>query len=96
MLMPTAVHTLSTSSQHLLLVWGFAGGLGLGVLDACVITEQLGYACTGIQIAIEAGNGLAVRFGFHLSPMKSYTYCLKNELLVHSSDTKEIFQKDKD
>ncbi|XP_071493825.1 medium-chain specific acyl-CoA dehydrogenase, mitochondrial-like [Diadema antillarum] len=30
------------------------GGLGLGILDTCVITEELAYGCTGIQTAIEA------------------------------------------
>eukprot|EP00163_Fabomonas_tropica_P003036 TRINITY_DN12515_c0_g1_i1.p1 TRINITY_DN12515_c0_g1~~TRINITY_DN12515_c0_g1_i1.p1 ORF type:complete len:359 (-),score=114.86 TRINITY_DN12515_c0_g1_i1:145-1221(-) len=35
-----------------------AGGLGLGALDGCVITEELAYGCTGIQTAMEA-NGLA-------------------------------------
>jgi len=34
------------------------GGLGLGVLDSAIITEELAYGCTGIQTAIEA-NGLA-------------------------------------
>ncbi|KAL9989523.1 hypothetical protein ACROYT_G004084 [Oculina patagonica] len=34
------------------------GGPGLGVLDGCVITEELAYGCTGIQVAIE-GNSLA-------------------------------------
>ncbi|KAI9291359.1 acyl-CoA dehydrogenase [Neoconidiobolus thromboides FSU 785] len=34
------------------------GGLGLGVLDGCIITEELAFGCTGIQTAIEA-NGLA-------------------------------------
>ncbi|KAI9136831.1 acyl-CoA dehydrogenase/oxidase [Paraphysoderma sedebokerense] len=34
------------------------GGLGLGVLDSSLITEELAYGCTGIQTAIEA-NGLA-------------------------------------
>ena len=37
----------------------FKGGLGLGTTEACVITEEIAYACTGIQTAIE-GNGLAV------------------------------------
>ena len=36
-----------------------AGGAGLGVLDGCVVTEELAYGCTGIQTAIEA-NSLAV------------------------------------
>ncbi|KNE64827.1 medium-chain specific acyl-CoA dehydrogenase, mitochondrial [Allomyces macrogynus ATCC 38327] len=34
------------------------GGLGLGVLDGAIITEELAFGCTGIQTAIEA-NGLA-------------------------------------
>ncbi|KAJ1927160.1 hypothetical protein IWQ60_003171 [Tieghemiomyces parasiticus] len=34
------------------------GGLGLGILDGVVITEELAYGCSGIQTAIEA-NGLA-------------------------------------
>lgn len=34
------------------------GGAGLGVLDGCVVTEELAYGCTGIQTAIEA-NSLA-------------------------------------
>ena len=35
------------------------GGLGLGIFDACMITEELAYGCTGIQTAIEA-NSLGV------------------------------------
>ncbi|CAG8800570.1 11772_t:CDS:2 [Gigaspora margarita] len=34
------------------------GGVGLGVLDASLVTEELAWGCTGIQTAIEA-NGLA-------------------------------------
>lgn len=34
------------------------GGLGLGVLDCAVLSEELAYGCTGIQTAAEA-NGLA-------------------------------------
>lgn len=33
------------------------GGLGLGTLDGCLITEKIAYGCTGILTAIEA-NGL--------------------------------------
>ncbi|XP_039590801.1 medium-chain specific acyl-CoA dehydrogenase, mitochondrial [Polypterus senegalus] len=33
------------------------GGLGLGIFDACLITEELAYGCTGVQTAIE-GNSL--------------------------------------
>ncbi|XP_060066068.1 medium-chain specific acyl-CoA dehydrogenase, mitochondrial-like [Ylistrum balloti] len=32
------------------------GGLGLGILDTCVITEELAYGCTGVQTAIEANS----------------------------------------
>ncbi|KAF1336169.1 Medium-chain specific acyl-coa dehydrogenase, mitochondrial precursor, partial [Globisporangium splendens] len=34
------------------------GGLGLGVLDGCIVGEELAYGCTGMATAIEA-NGLA-------------------------------------
>lgn len=34
------------------------GGLGLGVLEGCIITEELAYGCTGIATAMEA-NSLA-------------------------------------
>lgn len=34
------------------------GGMGLSVLDGCVITEELAWGCTGIMTAAEA-NGLA-------------------------------------
>jgi acyl-CoA dehydrogenase len=37
---------------------GDYGGLGLGVLDGCLITEELAYGCTGICTALEA-NSLA-------------------------------------
>ncbi|XP_051867861.1 medium-chain specific acyl-CoA dehydrogenase, mitochondrial isoform X2 [Pristis pectinata] len=32
------------------------GGLGLGIFDSCLITEELAYGCTGIQTAIEANS----------------------------------------
>jgi len=32
------------------------GGLGLGVLDGCIITEELAYGCTGIATAMEANT----------------------------------------
>ncbi|XP_064396402.1 medium-chain specific acyl-CoA dehydrogenase, mitochondrial-like [Halichondria panicea] len=34
------------------------GGLGLGILDDCIIAEELAYGCTGIMTAMSA-NGLA-------------------------------------
>ena len=36
----------------------YPGGLGLGVLDCAILSEELAYGCTGIQTAAEA-NGLA-------------------------------------
>lgn len=35
------------------------GGLGLGVLDECLMAEELSFGCTGIYTALTA-NGLAV------------------------------------
>ncbi len=35
------------------------GGLGLGVLDECIIAEEIAFGCTGIFTAMSA-NGLAV------------------------------------
>lgn len=35
------------------------GGLGLGVLDGCLIAEELAWGCTGIMTALE-GSGLGV------------------------------------
>jgi len=32
------------------------GGLGLGTFEGCLITEELAYACTGVQTAMEANN----------------------------------------
>ena len=32
------------------------GGLGLGVLDGCIITEELSYGCTGVATAMEANT----------------------------------------
>ena len=34
------------------------GGLGLGVMDCAILSEELSYGCSGIQTAAEA-NGLA-------------------------------------
>ena len=33
------------------------GGMGMGTLDGCLITEKMAYGCTGIMTALEA-NGL--------------------------------------
>uniref|UniRef100_UPI00398EDE52 medium-chain specific acyl-CoA dehydrogenase, mitochondrial n=1 Tax=Pristiophorus japonicus TaxID=55135 RepID=UPI00398EDE52 len=32
------------------------GGMGLGIFDSCLITEEIAYGCTGIQTAIEANS----------------------------------------
>ncbi len=40
----------------------FCGGLGLGILDDCIVAEEIAYGCTGIMTAISA-NGLAVSEG---------------------------------
>jgi len=32
------------------------GGMGLSIFDACLITEELAYGCTGVQTAIEANS----------------------------------------
>lgn len=32
------------------------GGMGLGIFDACLITEELAFGCTGVQTAIEANS----------------------------------------
>ncbi|MGH0147834.1 UNVERIFIED_CONTAM: hypothetical protein FKN15_048054 [Acipenser sinensis] len=31
-------------------------GIGLGIFDACLITEEMAYGCTGVQTAIEANS----------------------------------------
>ena len=35
------------------------GGLGLGVFDGCMISEEISYGCTGIETPM-AGNSLGV------------------------------------
>ncbi|MEO5971585.1 MAG: acyl-CoA dehydrogenase family protein, partial [Bdellovibrionia bacterium] len=32
------------------------GGMGLGVMDGCIITEELAYGCTGVCTAMEANT----------------------------------------
>uniref|UniRef100_A0A4X1UG84 Medium-chain specific acyl-CoA dehydrogenase, mitochondrial n=1 Tax=Sus scrofa TaxID=9823 RepID=A0A4X1UG84_PIG len=44
---------LAGSSINLILI---LGGLGLGIIDSCLITEELAYGCTGVQTAIEANT----------------------------------------
>ena len=56
-----------------------AGGAGLGVLDGCVVTEELAYGCTGIQTAIEA-NSLAVSLNLIYFYVKvlNFETCIKS------------------
>ncbi|NXX31089.1 ACADM protein, partial [Nicator chloris] len=49
------LHTISQGipkGEHLMEL----GGLGLGTFEACLITEELAYGCTGVQTAIEANS----------------------------------------
>ncbi|CAH0547145.1 unnamed protein product [Brassicogethes aeneus] len=32
------------------------GGIGLGILEGCIVAEELGYGCTGIMTALEANS----------------------------------------
>jgi len=36
------------------------GGLGLSVLDECIMAEEMAFGCTGIFTAMAAANGLAI------------------------------------
>lgn len=40
------------------------GGMGMGVLDGCLVAEELAYGCTGIMTALEA-SGLGVSYEHH-------------------------------
>ncbi|CAF2823203.1 unnamed protein product [Rotaria sp. Silwood2] len=46
-------HALGLMNSHIPTKYG---GLGLGVLDSCIIAEELAYGCTGIETAIEANS----------------------------------------
>lgn len=50
------------------------GGLGLGVLDCAIVSEELAFGCTGIQTAAEA-NGLAVFYNNFNNLGSSGDYC---------------------
>ena len=50
-------HELGLMNTHIPEKWG---GMGLGALDAAVLSEELAWGCTGIGTAIEA-NGLALQ-----------------------------------
>lgn len=56
------VHFISRFAKHLSHVcfsFHISGGLSLGVMDGCMIAEELSYGCSGIMTAIEA-SGLGV------------------------------------
>lgn len=46
-------HELGLMNLHVPVEYG---GLGLGSVCGCIVTEEVGYACTGIQTAFEANN----------------------------------------
>ena len=58
------------------------GGLGLGTLDGCMVTEKMAYGCTGIMTALEA-NGLGsmpiMIAGNHEQKKKYLTRLEKND-----------------
>src|SRR5262245_55632650 len=49
-------HALGLMNSHIPERWG---GIGLGCLDAAILSEEIAWGCTGIGTAIEA-NGLAL------------------------------------
>ncbi|XP_063966453.1 medium-chain specific acyl-CoA dehydrogenase, mitochondrial-like [Lytechinus pictus] len=60
------------------------GGPGLGILDTCIITEELAYGCTGIQTAIEACSlgSAPVLIGGNADQKKKYLGWLVEEPIV--------------
>ena len=62
------------------------GGMGLGILDECIITEEIAFGCTGIYTALSA-NGLAVSVG-------GYTALSANGLAVSVGDTQHCLPMD--
>merc|ERR1712142_850871 len=61
------------------------GGMGLGTLDGCMITEKMAYGCTGIMTAIEA-NGLGsmpvIIAGNHEQKKKYLTRLIEEPLML--------------
>ncbi|CAF5218705.1 unnamed protein product, partial [Rotaria magnacalcarata] len=49
-------HELGLMNSHIPVEYG---GAGLGILDACVLIEEIAYGCTGIETAME-GNSLGM------------------------------------
>lgn len=49
-------HALGLMNGH---IPAEVGGMGLGVFDTCLVTEEMAFGCTGITLAIE-GSSLGV------------------------------------
>lgn len=62
-------HSLGLMNPH---IPPEVGGLGLGVFDSCLVTEELAYGCTGITLGIE-GTSLGVR---NQIPVYSHSHSL--------------------
>ncbi|XP_066295247.1 medium-chain specific acyl-CoA dehydrogenase, mitochondrial-like isoform X2 [Branchiostoma lanceolatum] len=62
------------------------GGMGLGIFDGCMITEELAYGCTGIQTAFEANNlaQVPVILAGNAEQKKKYLGRMTEELLLCS------------
>lgn len=60
------------------------GGMGLGTMDGCLITEKMAYGCTGIMTAIEA-NGLGsipiIMHGNHEQKKKYLTRLIEEPIM---------------
>ncbi|XP_028408338.1 medium-chain specific acyl-CoA dehydrogenase, mitochondrial-like [Dendronephthya gigantea] len=73
------------------------GGLGLGSTESCLITEEIAYACTGIQTAME-GNGLAeapvILAGNHEQKKKYLTRMIEEPLIAAYCVTEAIAGSD--
>ena len=70
------------------------GGMGLGITDTCIITEELAYGCTGIQTAVEANSlgQMPVILGGNDEQKKKYLGRMIEEPLMCVSYTK-YFQR---
>uniref|UniRef100_A0A3Q2EBZ6 Acyl-CoA dehydrogenase medium chain n=1 Tax=Cyprinodon variegatus TaxID=28743 RepID=A0A3Q2EBZ6_CYPVA len=62
----------------------FKCGMGLSIFDACLITEELAYACTGMQTAMEANSlgQMPVIIAGNEEPKKKYLERMTEEPLM--------------
>lgn len=60
------------------------GGMGLGILDSCIMAEELAYGCTGIQTAIESNSlgQMPVILAGNEEQKKKYLGQMTEELLM--------------